>query len=150
MKLHTDCHPDPRSDFGGFFVCDILNRPRALGFLQVLTILTKNNTPYPIDLIKGSPVLRVKFGIRLEIFQTETIFIINTLITMKRQYRNDMPQYVKDKHAAAQQGKKHTEETKEKISQSMKDYWWKLPFKPIDQPTSGRTSYDQYGNHYEE
>lgn len=49
---------------------------------------------------------------------------------MHRKYRNDMPQQQKDKIAAANTGRRHTQATKQKISQSMQKYWERLPFKP--------------------
>ena len=53
-----------------------------------------------------------------------------TIYTMKRIYRNDMQQAQKDKIAAANLGKKLSQSTKDKISQSMQKYWQSLPFKP--------------------
>ena len=50
---------------------------------------------------------------------------------MKRIWRNDMQQDQRDKIAAANTGKHHTEATKQKISQSMAKYWAGLPFKPV-------------------
>lgn len=41
---------------------------------------------------------------------------------MKRIYRNDMPQLQKDKIAAANTGKHHSEQTKQKISRSLTKY----------------------------
>ena len=49
---------------------------------------------------------------------------------MHRVYRNDMPQQQKDKIAAANTGRRHTQTTKAKISRSMQKYWQRLPFKP--------------------
>ena len=49
---------------------------------------------------------------------------------MHRVYRNDMTQQQKDKIAAANTGRRHTQATKAKISRSMQKYWQRLPFKP--------------------
>lgn len=59
---------------------------------------------------------------------------------MKRIYRNDMGQAQKDKIAAANQGKHHTEETKRKISDGMAKYWQSLPYKPNTGPATGDTA----------
>lgn len=61
----------------------------------------------------------------------------NKGITMKRTYRNDMPQAQKDKIAQANTGKVLSPETRRRISQSMVKYWAGLPFKPS---TSGTTN----------
>ena len=55
-------------------------------------------------------------------------------IMAHRTYRNDMPQKQKDKIAFANTGKKLSQQTKQRISQSMQKYWQKLPYKP-DTPT---------------
>lgn len=49
--------------------------------------------------------------------------------TMKRIFRNDMSQEQKDKIAAANKGKRHSQTTKDKISKSMEKYWSRLPYK---------------------
>lgn len=49
---------------------------------------------------------------------------------MHRIYRNDMQQAQKDKIAAANIGKTLSQQTKDKISHSMRKYWAKLPYKP--------------------
>lgn len=49
-----------------------------------------------------------------------------------------MQQTQKDKIAAANTGKHHTEDTKRKISQSLTRYWSRLPFKP--DTTTGTTT----------
>lgn len=49
---------------------------------------------------------------------------------MKRIYRNDMPQAQREKIAAAQRGRIMSQSTKDKISQSMQQYWAGLPTKP--------------------
>lgn len=60
--------------------------------------------------------------------------------TMKRTYRNDMPQAQKDKIAQANTGKVLSPETRRRISQSMVKYWAGLPFKPTNANTSGTTN----------
>ena len=50
--------------------------------------------------------------------------------SMKRIYRNDMPQAQKDKIAQANTGKTLSPETRRRISQSMAKYWAGLPLKP--------------------
>lgn len=52
------------------------------------------------------------------------------MYTMRRIYRNDMPQAQKDKIAAANVGKTLSQQTKDKISRSMQKYWRRLPYKP--------------------
>ena len=56
----------------------------------------------------------------------------------KRQYRNDMPQQQRDKISQKLSGRKLSNDTKRKISQSMEKYWASLPTKPITS-TSGTT-----------
>lgn len=51
-----------------------------------------------------------------------------------------MPQQQKDKIAMANTGKKHSEETKRRISASMEKYWQGLPFKPGTEATTGGTA----------
>ncbi len=55
----------------------------------------------------------------------------------KRQWRNDMPKTQREKIAAANTGKKMSDETKRKIAAAMAQYWAKLPYKP---PTSSGTT----------
>ena len=52
----------------------------------------------------------------------------------KRLYRNDV---------SADQGRKHSNDTKQRISKSMCDYWAKLPMKPINNNDTSMT--DTYG-----
>lgn len=59
---------------------------------------------------------------------------------MKRTFRNDMPQAQKEKIAFAMTGRHHSDETKEKISKSMQEYWGQLPYKPVT--NSGTTNTD--------
>jgi len=49
---------------------------------------------------------------------------------MHRIYRNDMTQAQKDKIAAANTGRRHSQQTKDRISRSMQQYWAGLPYKP--------------------
>ena len=75
----------------------------------------------------------------------------NNYNTMKRTYRNDMPQAQKDKIAQANTGRVQSPETRRRISQSMVKYWAGLPYKPVtpDNPgtptpptgTTGTTTY---------
>ncbi len=58
---------------------------------------------------------------------------------MKRIYRNDMPQTQRDKIAMANTGRHHSTQTRERIAQSMREYWDGLPYKP-DTDTNGTTS----------
>ena len=64
----------------------------------------------------------------------------NNYYTMKRTYRNDMPQAQKDKIAQANTGKVLSPETRRRISQSMVKYWAGLPFKPVTPDSSGTTA----------
>lgn len=49
---------------------------------------------------------------------------------MKRIYRNDVSEETREKQSVAHSGKKHSNATKQKISQSMVKYWATLPVKP--------------------
>lgn len=49
----------------------------------------------------------------------------------KRLWRNDMSQQQRDKIAQAHTGRKHSEQSKRKISDSLKKYWDGLAFKPV-------------------
>lgn len=57
----------------------------------------------------------------------------------KRQWRNDMSQQQKDKLSAINKGKRHSQQTKDKIAKSMEDYWRKLPYKPATSTSGGTT-----------
>lgn len=46
----------------------------------------------------------------------------------KRIYRNDVSPETREKQSIAHQGKKLSNDTKQKISKSMTDYWAKLPY----------------------
>lgn len=50
----------------------------------------------------------------------------------KRIYRNDVSPQIREKQSLAHQGLKHSNDTKQKISKAMCDYWAKLPMKPIN------------------
>jgi len=58
---------------------------------------------------------------------------------MHRIYRNDMQQSQKDKIAAANVGKRLSQQTKDRISRSMQKYWQKLPYKPDTDGEDGGT-----------
>lgn len=47
-------------------------------------------------------------------------------------YRNDVSQQAREKQSIAHQGRKHSNDTKQKISKAACDYWAKLPMKPIN------------------
>lgn len=49
----------------------------------------------------------------------------------KRLYRNDVSAVTREKQSQAHTGRKLTQDTKQKISKSMTDYWAKLPYKPV-------------------
>ena len=61
----------------------------------------------------------------------------------KRIYRNDVSQQTREKQSIAHQGRKHSNNTKQKISKAMCDSWAKLPMKPINNNDSSNT--DIYG-----
>ena len=50
---------------------------------------------------------------------------------MKRQYRNDMPLSQRQAISAKLKGRTLSQDTRQKISKSMQDYWAKLPLKPV-------------------
>lgn len=50
----------------------------------------------------------------------------------KRIYRNDVSVETREKQSIAHQGRKHSNDTKQKISKAACDYWAKLPMKPIN------------------
>ena len=50
---------------------------------------------------------------------------------MKRQYRNDMPLSQRQAISAKLKGRTLSQDTKQKISKSMQDYWASLPMKPV-------------------
>lgn len=64
----------------------------------------------------------------------------------KRIYRNDTSLETREKQSIAHKGRKHTNDTKMKISKSMCNYWAKLPQKPINNNTS--TTENNYGKKY--
>lgn len=51
---------------------------------------------------------------------------------MKRQFRNDMSDEQKQAISQALRGRRHSEEHKRKIAQSMERYWAGLPIKHDD------------------
>ena len=61
----------------------------------------------------------------------------------KRIYRNDVSQQTREKQSIAHQGRKHSNDTKQKISKAMCDYRAKLPMKPINNNDNSTT--DTYG-----
>lgn len=61
----------------------------------------------------------------------------------KRLYRNDVSPETREKQSVAHQGRKHSNDTKRRISKSMCDYWAKLPMKPITNNDTSMT--DTYG-----
>lgn len=67
----------------------------------------------------------------------------------KRQYRNDMSDEQKQKISRKLQGRKLSQDTKNKISKSMCDYWGSLSYKPVTSTgtTNNNTSTNttQYG-----
>ena len=58
----------------------------------------------------------------------------------KRIYRNDVSQQTREKQRIAHQGRKHSNNTKQKISKAMCDYWAKLPRKPINNNDTSTTN----------
>ena len=54
----------------------------------------------------------------------------------KRQYRNDMSDEQKQAISQKLKGRKLSQDTKKKISQSMEKYWASLPSKPITSTTN--------------
>lgn len=60
----------------------------------------------------------------------------------KRQWRNDMSQQQRDKIAAAHTGRKHSEQSKRKIADSLRKYWDGLAYKPVTSTgtTTGTTT----------
>ena len=57
----------------------------------------------------------------------------------KRIYRNDVSQLTREKQSIAHQGRKHSNDTKQKISKAMCDYWASLPMKPINNNNTSAT-----------
>ena len=57
----------------------------------------------------------------------------------KRIYRNDVSQQTREKQSLAHQGRKHSNDTKQKISKAMCDYWASLPMKPINHNNTSAT-----------
>ena len=58
---------------------------------------------------------------------------------MKRIYRNDVSNSTREKQSVAHKGKTHSNETKQRISRAMCNYWAKLPTKPTTNNTTSTT-----------
>ena len=54
----------------------------------------------------------------------------------KRIYRNDVSLETREKQSLAHQGRKHSVESRNKISQSLQKYWAGLPTKPTNNNTT--------------
>ena len=50
----------------------------------------------------------------------------------KRMFRNDVSSETRAKQSIAHRGRKHTNDTKNKISKSLQKYWANLPMKPTN------------------
>lgn len=50
----------------------------------------------------------------------------------KRMFRNDVSDETRAKQSIAHRGRKHTNDTKNKISKSLQKYWANLPMKPTN------------------
>lgn len=66
---------------------------------------------------------------------------MNMVQPKKRIYRNDVSAETREKQSLAHQGRKHSNDTKQRISKSMSDYWAKLPMKPNNNDTSMTDTY---------
>lgn len=64
---------------------------------------------------------------------------------MKRIYRNDVSNITKEKQSIAHKGKSHSNETKQRISKAMQNYWAKLPTKPTTNNNSTSSTEQIYG-----
>ena len=64
---------------------------------------------------------------------------MNMVQPKKRIYRNDVSAETREKQSIAHQGRKHSNNTKQKISKAMCDYWAKLPMKPINNNDTSTT-----------
>ena len=64
----------------------------------------------------------------------------------KRLYRNDVSAETREKQSVAHQGRKLSNDTKQRISKAMCDYWAKLPAKPIN--NNETATIDIYGKEY--
>ena len=62
----------------------------------------------------------------------------------KRQYRNMSPEQ-KQKLSIAHQGKKHPEYVKQRIAQSMQNYWSKLGYAPTTNNNNSGNTLTNYG-----
>lgn len=54
----------------------------------------------------------------------------------RRMFRNDVSAETRAKQSVAHQGRKHSNDTKNKISKSLQIYWANLPMKPTTNNTS--------------
>ncbi len=61
------------------------------------------------------------------------------MIQAKRQFRNDMSDQQKQAISSKLRGRRLSQSTKDKISQSMVDYWNSLPMKPTPDNPFGDT-----------
>lgn len=57
----------------------------------------------------------------------------------KRLYRNDVSAETREKQSIAHQGRRHSNDTKQRIIKTMCDYWAKLPMKPINNNDTSMT-----------
>ena len=64
---------------------------------------------------------------------------MNMVQPKKRLYRNDVSAETREKQSVAHQGRRHSNDTKQKISKAMCDYWEKLPMKPINNNDTSTT-----------
>lgn len=60
---------------------------------------------------------------------------------MKRMYRNDVSDETKQKQSMAHKGKRHSETSKQKISQSLTKYWATLGLKPTNNTSTTEQIY---------
>ena len=114
------------------------NRVCRVYLLQRLPPLFAQHPAQQMDVKIFPGVYFFRFGTIFIIRPIRAIITISNIKTMaKRIWRNDMPQTQKDKIAAANTGKRLSDETKRKIAQAMAKYWAKLPYKP---PTASGTT----------
>lgn len=63
----------------------------------------------------------------------------------KRIFRNDVSFETREKQSIAHKGRKHSPETRNKISKSLENYWSKLPSKPTTTNNNKSTTEMIYG-----
>lgn len=63
----------------------------------------------------------------------------------KRLYRNDVSDITREKQSLAHQGRKHSIESRNKISQSLQKYWAGLGTKPTTNSNNTSTTEKVYG-----